>query len=93
MTDIQKPSSQFVFIDEREDSVDDGYLLVLVDRPPEWGNLPAIYHNGASGLSFADGHAEIRKWQDADTLKPGVAGTRKSPRDTAWINERGTTPR
>jgi prepilin-type N-terminal cleavage/methylation domain-containing protein/prepilin-type processing-associated H-X9-DG protein len=93
MTEIQRPSSQFVFIDEREDSVDDGYLLVLVDRPPEWGNLPAIYHNGASGLSFADGHAEIKKWQDADTLKPGVTGVRKAPRDTAWINERASAPR
>jgi prepilin-type processing-associated H-X9-DG protein len=64
MSDIQTPSTQFVFIDEREESIDDGYFLVLVDRPPEWGNLPALYHNQASGLSFADGHAEIKKWQD-----------------------------
>ena len=33
--------------------------------------MPALYHNGASGLSFADGHAEIKKWIDADTLRPG----------------------
>jgi prepilin-type processing-associated H-X9-DG protein len=32
------------------------------------------YHNGAGGLSFLDGHSEIKKWQDARTkpvLKPG----------------------
>ena len=27
-------------------------------------NLPASYHNGASGVTFADGHAEIHKWRD-----------------------------
>ncbi|MCP5518602.1 MAG: type II secretion system protein, partial [Verrucomicrobiales bacterium] len=93
MAEIQRPSSQFVFIDEREDSLDDGYLLVLVDQPPQWGNLPAIYHNGASGLGFADGHAEIRKWVDAATLKPGTDGARVAPRDTLWINDRATTRR
>jgi prepilin-type processing-associated H-X9-DG protein len=25
-------------------------------------------HNGACGFSFADGHAEIRKWIDPDSL-------------------------
>ena len=88
---IRGPSMQFVFVDEREESIDDGYLLTLVDRPPEWGNLPAIYHNGASGLSFADGHAEIRKWSDPETLAPGVTGVRRSPHDTAWMNERAST--
>lgn len=92
-SEIQTPSTQFVFIDEREESVDDGYFLVLVDRPPEWGNLPAIYHGGASGLSFADGHAEIRKWMDAETVLPGVTGVRKAPRDTTWINERASARR
>ncbi|MBE7503483.1 MAG: type II secretion system protein [Verrucomicrobiales bacterium] len=90
MSDIQSPSTQFVFIDEREESLDDGYLLVLVDRPPEWGNLPALYHHEASGLSFADGHAEIRKWVDPQTIQKGVAGVRQAPRDTAWINERAS---
>jgi prepilin-type N-terminal cleavage/methylation domain-containing protein/prepilin-type processing-associated H-X9-DG protein len=90
LTDITRPSTQFVFIDEREESIDDGYFLVFVNRTDTWGNLPAIYHNGASGLSFADGHAEIKKWKDPDTLRPGTAGTRVGPRDVPWINERGS---
>jgi prepilin-type processing-associated H-X9-DG protein len=28
-----------------------------------WWELPANYHNNAGSLSFADGHAEIRRWQ------------------------------
>jgi len=34
-------------------------------------DFPASFHNGAAGISFADGHAEIRKWVDART-KPAV---------------------
>jgi prepilin-type N-terminal cleavage/methylation domain-containing protein/prepilin-type processing-associated H-X9-DG protein len=90
ITDIRRPVTTFVFIDEREESIDDGYFLVLVNRVGVWGNLPAIYHNGASGLSFADGHAEIKKWIDPDTLRPGITGTRNGPRDCAWINERAS---
>ncbi len=92
-TEILRPTSQFVFIDEREEGIDDGYFLVFVNRADTWGNLPAIYHNGASGLSFADGHSEIKKWKDADTLRPGLAGTRIAPRDVPWINERGSMSR
>ncbi len=92
------PSEAFVFIDEREESIDDGYFLVFVDtafgnKKDQWGNLPAIYHNGAGGLSFADGHAEIRKWRDPDTLKPGLQGVRVSPRDVPWIQARTSAPR
>ncbi len=93
LTEIRSPASQFVFIDEREESVDDGYFLVSVDSVDTWGNLPAIYHNGAGGLSFADGHAEIRKYLDPATLKPGIDGTRKAPRDVKWINERASMRR
>ena len=86
------PSNTFVFIDERDEDVDDGYFLVIVDRKDIWGNLPGIYHNGAAGLSFADGHAEIRKWVDRNTLRPGSGGDRNSPRDVAWIQERTSAP-
>jgi prepilin-type N-terminal cleavage/methylation domain-containing protein/prepilin-type processing-associated H-X9-DG protein len=82
------PSQAFVFIDERPEEIDDGYFLVFLDRQDAWGNLPAIYHNGASGLSFADGHAEIRKWLDPDTLGPKVPASPKGPRDVPWIQER-----
>ena len=91
---IGNAPGQFVFIDEREESLDDGYFLTVPDlKDNSWGNLPALYHSAASGLSFADGHAEIRRWLDPNTLRRGVAGTRTAPRDVPWINERATTPR
>jgi prepilin-type N-terminal cleavage/methylation domain-containing protein/prepilin-type processing-associated H-X9-DG protein len=87
------PSSAFVFIDEREEGVDDGYFLVTLEPNQLWGNMPAIYHNGAGGLSFADGHAEVKKWIDAATLTKGLKGqSTKAPHDVPWIQARTSAP-
>ncbi len=88
LSDIQHSSKMFVFLDEREETVDDGYFLVDLADTKTWANLPAVYHNGAGGFSFADGHGEIKKWLDENTLRKGTAGSRLSPRDVPWIQER-----
>jgi prepilin-type N-terminal cleavage/methylation domain-containing protein/prepilin-type processing-associated H-X9-DG protein len=88
------PSQAFVFLDEHPDSIDDGYLLVFVDRHDLWGNMPATYHNGACGFSFADGHAEIKKWRDPDTLAGPLASfSPMGPNDVPWIQLRASAPR
>ena len=65
------PSTTFVLIEEREDSINDGYFVVdMAGYPkstPKLVDFPASYHNRAAGLSFADGHAEIHKWLDPRT--------------------------
>jgi prepilin-type N-terminal cleavage/methylation domain-containing protein/prepilin-type processing-associated H-X9-DG protein len=86
------PSQGFVFLDEHPDGIDDGYFLVFVNRKQLWGNLPANYHNGACGFSFADGHAEIRKWLDPDTRSKKIVSAPKGPRDVPWIQVRTTAP-
>ena len=96
-------SSAWVFIDEREDSINDGLFQTdLVNRGASASivDYPASYHNRAAGLSFADGHAEIRKWKDArttPTLKRGQLmdlGV-KSPNnpDVLWLQERSSIPK
>ena len=62
-----------------------------------WIDLPAFYHNGAAGLSFADGHAEIKRWRDPRTTPPlvlngSVDDVFLSPRnpDIGWFQERAT---
>jgi len=35
-----------------------------------WSDMPASYHNGAAGFSFADGHSEIHKWVEPVTKQP-----------------------
>lgn len=67
LSTVPQPVNMFVFIDEHPDSINDGYFLN--DANPatlaSWGDLPASYHGGACGVSFADGHSEIHKWRSS----------------------------
>ena len=106
MTDVTRPSPSktWVFLDEREDSINDGWFAVdMGGYDPLNANsytivdFPASYHNRAAGFSFADGHSEIHKFLDARTtpnLKRGVALSLgvASPRnvDVAWLQERSS---
>jgi len=66
------PARRYLFVDEHPDSINDGYFLN--DANPytlrHWGDLPASFHNGACGFSFADGHSEIHKWKSSATVLP-----------------------
>jgi prepilin-type N-terminal cleavage/methylation domain-containing protein/prepilin-type processing-associated H-X9-DG protein len=105
MSDIVDPgpSSTWLFLDEREDSINDGEFIVGMngypDRPAQWRivDFPASYHNGAAGFSFVDGHSEIKKWKDGRTkprLRPGVELALGVPSannpDVLWMMERST---
>jgi prepilin-type N-terminal cleavage/methylation domain-containing protein/prepilin-type processing-associated H-X9-DG protein len=61
---VPKPAKTWLMIDEHPDSINDGYFI---NNPTAtaWQDLPASYHNGACGFSFADGHSEIKKWRSA----------------------------
>jgi prepilin-type processing-associated H-X9-DG protein len=96
-------SRTWLFLDEREDSINDGEFVVGMfgypDQPTQWMivDFPASYHNGAGGLSFADGHSEIKKWQDSRTtpvLKPGQSLPLNVPssgnKDVFWLMDRST---
>jgi prepilin-type N-terminal cleavage/methylation domain-containing protein/prepilin-type processing-associated H-X9-DG protein len=74
----------FVLIDEHPDGINYGdFGLVYRDaselQKTRIIDMPASSHNGAGGLSFADGHAEIHRWLDARTRPPMLYS------DTAWM--------
>jgi prepilin-type processing-associated H-X9-DG protein len=93
------PSMAWVLVDEHPDSINDGCFFVnphAVGSLASWKDLPASYHNGAAGFAFADGHSEIKRWQDAPTKRPvnwgdfpGLACPNSS--DYTWVADR--TPR
>ncbi len=100
------PAMTWVLIDEHPDSINDGFFVVDMKGYPNPASaalpdFPASYHNGAGGLSFADGHAEIKKWQDPRTKPPVKKVTvtsvgQANNRDVVWLWERTTrfvTPR
>lgn len=95
------PSQTLVFVDERDDSIDDGYFAIdmATGSAAQLVNFPASYHNGAGGVTFADGRAEIRKWLDPRTKPPQQRGDQKTKkeftmtrdnRDLIWLQQRAT---
>jgi len=65
-SDIVSPTKTWVFIDEHPDSINDAACAVQMALPEATTaqiiDFPASYHNGAAGLSFADGHSEVHRW-------------------------------
>ena len=58
---VPSPSKTWLTLDEHPDSINDGYFINN-PQAANWGDIPASYHNGACGFSFADGHSEIKRW-------------------------------
>jgi prepilin-type N-terminal cleavage/methylation domain-containing protein/prepilin-type processing-associated H-X9-DG protein len=92
------PSDSWVFTDEHPDAIDDAILYTnpgLTNGTGSFTELPSSDHGGACGMGFADGHAEIHKWKDPNTLRPVIysAGAAdqisvvNSP-DLAWLAQR-----
>ncbi len=94
------PSNTFVLLDEREDSINDGYFVVDMagwpDRSERLVDFPASYHNNAAGFSFADGHSEIHKWTDPRTMPKINKGNMQlniamyNSKDLYWMMEKST---
>lgn len=110
LSDLIDPgaSSTVLFADMREDFQTIGFAIDMTGWPNQpsltrwWGDLPASYHGNAGGLSFADGHAVIRKWQDPRTNpelvkgKLGGSGTggdillQPNNTDIRWLQDQAT---
>jgi prepilin-type N-terminal cleavage/methylation domain-containing protein/prepilin-type processing-associated H-X9-DG protein len=89
------PSQTWVFMDERENSINDGWFAVdMADQSSSttWVDLPAIRHNHGAVLSYADGHSEYKKWQNAATLSPSLCPNTVSPdnQDIEWLQQHTT---
>ena len=102
-TDLVKlsPSDALVFIDERDDSIDDGYFAIdMVVQ--QLANFPAGYHAGSGAVTFVDGHAEIHRWRSPEVLVRQQSGVEQvkheflpvSPDnpDLVWLRAHATNP-
>jgi prepilin-type N-terminal cleavage/methylation domain-containing protein/prepilin-type processing-associated H-X9-DG protein len=92
-------ANTWVLLDECPDSINDGFFSVRMqpDTSAKWTDVPASTHNGAGGFSFADGHAEIKKWLNDNTKAsvrrkaPCPDNELYSPDDISWLQQRTTT--
>jgi prepilin-type N-terminal cleavage/methylation domain-containing protein/prepilin-type processing-associated H-X9-DG protein len=89
-------SQYWVFLDENPYSINDGWFVCSLNTPTTWWDIPASYHNNAGGLSFADGHSEIKVWKDTQLLhlnhvpSPSILRDINSD-DLAWLAVRTTS--
>jgi prepilin-type N-terminal cleavage/methylation domain-containing protein/prepilin-type processing-associated H-X9-DG protein len=92
-TDILKPTDIWVTIDESPGSINDGWFVEdPVNDKTTWVDIPATYHGNAGGMSFADGHAIIKKWTDpkilshaAQTTSDNFVGATIGNPDLPWL--------
>ncbi|HEY5913085.1 MAG TPA: type II secretion system protein [Verrucomicrobiae bacterium] len=105
---IKLPAKTWVLVDEHPDSINDAACAVKMAWPALAGTMgdiriidyPASYHNGACGLSYADGHSEIHKWKGS-AIKLKVTGVLvplnvpagDSKNDILWWSDVTTVPR
>jgi prepilin-type N-terminal cleavage/methylation domain-containing protein len=95
-------ANTWVFIDENPISINDG-SFICQPGVEEWIDCPASYHVNAGGISFADGHAQIKKWMDqtvlsewSATIKQGnpsftrLAPSQDPPMDLIWLQNAST---
>ena len=105
-SDLNRPGpvNVWVLLDEREDSINDGFFLVDMTGYPDQPqkhfmyDVPASYHNGSGALNFADGHSELHRWVDPRTKPPltrtSTAQHLSTPnnRDVAWLQSHSSAP-
>lgn len=82
------PSSEaFIYLDENPDSLNDGYFLFFWDSI---NDRPAVNHGNSSSFSFADGHAALKKWNNAYLR---MTGGGQNDSDHVWLRTHGTVPK
>jgi len=73
--------------------------------PQQWNDVPATYHDGAGGFSFADGHSEVHKFKSRTCpILPVLYGTGQGSwpafsrdpvaacNDALWVANRASVP-
>ena len=101
---IVNSSGIWVILDENPFSINDAEFAVAMGQPDANGNptanhivdTPGSYHNGACGISFADGHSEIHKWLGS-TINIKMAQSSYAAGDSLgdlnWLQTRTTVPK
>jgi prepilin-type N-terminal cleavage/methylation domain-containing protein/prepilin-type processing-associated H-X9-DG protein len=87
-----KPTEAVVFLDERPESINDGWFRSPT-KTGEVKDLPAIYHgNASSSFSFADGHAELHRWRTLPFIALTASATLAGNSDIEWLYAHTTAP-
>jgi prepilin-type N-terminal cleavage/methylation domain-containing protein/prepilin-type processing-associated H-X9-DG protein len=84
---VPSSSQYFVFIDESSDTIDNAHFLIGFNENYSAAAVvdnPAAYHGLSGNVSFVDGHATSKKWEErpvTDTDPDGI-----------WLMQHGSLP-
>jgi len=78
------PSAAYVFIDEHERGINDGWFAMDMVGDVGLYDAPATRHGDSYGLSFADGHVEVWKLLDARTKHWSSLPISNNPLNPDW---------
>ncbi len=78
------PAQAFVFIDEHESSINDGWFAVDMRGNRGLIDVPARRHDNEFVLSFADGHVEAWKLKDSRTVQFQGTQLGNTPTNLDW---------
>ncbi len=82
--EIDQTANRYVFLDENERSINDGFFLTHMTTQTSQNDVPASHHDGSYPLSFSDAHVEMVKVLDGRTRSWNGTGT--GPFATAGLN-------
>lgn len=94
-SEIQQPASSFVFLDESSMTINDGlFATPLTTNYSEISinDIPAVYHNLGTAFSFADGHAEIKRWQTGCFQNNQPQASLPGNVDCIWLMQNTSVP-
>ncbi len=78
------PTDVFVLIDEHENSINDAHFFPTDNfnsyTKQPWLDAPSGRHGNAAGLSFADGHSEVKRWRTGGLSKTQRGSDGGTPR-------------
>jgi len=95
------PPELWVFIDVHDDSLGVPGFNPTPHQDGFYVDLPAARHRQSGTLSFADGHALLKRWSDPRTRRPvtgvypgndGDVGSTCNNRDILWLYFHATIP-
>ena len=79
-SEIVSPESKIVWIEESDGSGYNGNTWnFFLNTQQKWGDPLAVFHSEQTSLSYADGHAELHKWQNESTIEMGKMGVKQYP--------------
>ena len=91
LSQIRDAVDTFTFIEENPYTInDDVFAVDVVGNPPgettaHLVDSPAVYHAGATGMSFADGHSIVHKWRSQIVINNKGFSTSSS--DPEYVND------